>query len=296
MLGSADPALSLAEGVSGTIWGSSEFTVGGDTLVFSSIGSPQSQLQWRGRAGELRKSLGKQQVIYNINASPEFDRIATTPGLYGNPIGLLSGSTGNDLGLKFPLSYADLPVWSPDSRELIYMRAETELVRVQAGSLSPIQTLVQGTDPLQADDWSRDGRLLLYERWSRETGEDLWIRTMAEASGNGTPYLQTKANEAEGQFSPDGRWVAYTSDESGRYEVYVESLPRGRGRWRISGGGGSQRVGAGMGAGALLLRSNRAKADERRARRGRLLYPAPPVVLFPLSFNSSGRLGISARR
>jgi len=89
-------------------------------------------------------------------------------------------------------------------------------------------------------DWSRDGRFLLYSDNGERTARDLWVLPEPGASGDRkpTPFLQTPFSESQGQFSPDGRWVAYSSDESGRYEVYVRPFPPGAGKWNISIGGG----------------------------------------------------------
>jgi hypothetical protein len=79
--------------------------------------------------------------------------------------------------------------------------------------------------------WSRDGRYLL----STNNG-DLWII----ADGKSSPFQRTEFNESEGQFSPDGKWIAYTSDESKQPEVYVQGFPASGGKWLISTSGGSQ--------------------------------------------------------
>ena len=87
-------------------------------------------------------------------------------------------------------------------------------------------------------DWSRDGRYLLYVEISAATGQDLWVMPM---TGEQKPsvFLRTPYNEGTPQFSPDGKWVAYTSDESGRNEVYVLSFPGAAGKVQISSGGGA---------------------------------------------------------
>lgn len=85
-------------------------------------------------------------------------------------------------------------------------------------------------------DWSPDGRSLLVVH-SGGAGEDLWVLPM-EGERKPVPFLQTNFNENQGRFSPDGKWVAYTSDESGRYEVYVRPFPSGSSKWRVSPDGG----------------------------------------------------------
>jgi len=101
------------------------------------------------------------------------------------------------------------------------------------------ELLLETGVPLFADDWSRDGRYLVFESNDPKTKFDLWILPM---TGDRKPYpfLRTDFNETHSQISPDGRWVAYVSDESGRAEVYIQSFTPSGGKWQISTGGGDQ--------------------------------------------------------
>jgi hypothetical protein len=88
-------------------------------------------------------------------------------------------------------------------------------------------------------DWSPDGRFLLYQKSANEP--DLWVLPMTGEDRKPRPYLQTEFVELDGRFSPDGRFVAYSSNESGRFEVYVRPFPDAqKGKWMVSKGGGSQ--------------------------------------------------------
>ncbi|MGH9579764.1 MAG: TolB family protein, partial [Terriglobales bacterium] len=89
-------------------------------------------------------------------------------------------------------------------------------------------------------DWSRDGRYLVYRDIDPKTKYDVWVLPLGPLDGKQQPFpvLQTEANETAAVLSPDGQWLAYTADESGRYEVYVQSFPRGGGKRQISTGGG----------------------------------------------------------
>ena len=80
---------------------------------------------------------------------------------------------------------------------------------------------------------------MLFQSQDSKTGWDLWLLPL-NADRMPTPLLQSQFNEQEGQFSPDGQWIAYSSDESGRLEVYVQPFGRQGVRWQISPGGGSQ--------------------------------------------------------
>ena len=88
------------------------------------------------------------------------------------------------------------------------------------------------------EDWSGDGHWLACRETDAETNIDLWVLPLS-GDRKPVPFLRTKANEFGGRFSPDGKWMAYHSDESGRLEVYVQPFPASGGKWQVSKDGGS---------------------------------------------------------
>jgi Tol biopolymer transport system component len=99
--------------------------------------------------------------------------------------------------------------------------------------------LMLGSDAaLSPSDWSRDGRFILYHGLSPTTGGDLWALPL-DGDREPFPVVQTDSDEGFGQFSPDGRWIAYQSNESGRVEIYLSPFPGPGRQWRISTAGGS---------------------------------------------------------
>jgi dipeptidyl aminopeptidase/acylaminoacyl peptidase len=103
-----------------------------------------------------------------------------------------------------------------------------------AGEEEALLITPNGKDVL---DWTPDGRFLVFLENSPNTGWDLWLLPV-EADRKAVPLLQTQFQEFDAQFSPDGRWIAYGSDESGRWEVYVQSFPLTGAKWQISTSGG----------------------------------------------------------
>ena len=134
------------------------------------------------------------------------------------------------------------PVWSPDGAHVAYASdrsGRTGLYQKPANGAGGEQLLLEPSGTRNLDDWSRDGRFLLYSQFDSKTRSDLWLMPLA---GDRKPavYVNSEFNETHGQFSPDGHWIAYASDESGRPEIYVRPFPltADSGKWTVSSGGG----------------------------------------------------------
>lgn len=138
------------------------------------------------------------------------------------------------------------PVWSPDGTRLLFSKPPTE-----AGPFALFQKLTIGAgteqlvleapfpEVLIAMDWSRDGRFVLYRSGGLKTGWDIWALPMPSAS-QPLQVVRTEFDERTGQLSPDVRWIAYESNESGRYEIYMQPFPGMGAKSLVSNGGGSQ--------------------------------------------------------
>ncbi len=100
-------------------------------------------------------------------------------------------------------------------------------------------------------DWSRDGRYIVYMDILPKTKFDLWVLPLF-GDRRPQPFAQREFNEKQGRLSPDGRWIAYASDETGRFEVYVQPFPASGGKWQITTGGGEQPQLAARRKGTLL--------------------------------------------
>jgi eukaryotic-like serine/threonine-protein kinase len=100
-------------------------------------------------------------------------------------------------------------------------------------------TVLESQRTVYMNDWSPDGRYLIYTQLSPEGRNELWLLSLG-ADSKAVPFLQTAFNELQGEVSPDSRWIAYTSAESGGFnEIYATSFPSGGPRWRVSNGGGA---------------------------------------------------------
>ena len=132
------------------------------------------------------------------------------------------------------------PIWSPDGKSIVYSSDEQgsgDLYLKNANGTEADHLLLKDLTPKQPTDWSPDGRYILFQRFVPNSYWDLWAIPAAE---EGKPFivLQSKFEEVAARFSPDGHWIVYQSDESGKQEIYVRPFPSGEGKWQISSYGG----------------------------------------------------------
>jgi Tol biopolymer transport system component len=134
--------------------------------------------------------------------------------------------------------------WAPDGKHVVF-GVSGVLSWIRSDGAGGLQRLAAGKHSLSAWSISRDGHWLAYFETMPETGADLWILPLDlkdpdhPKPGEPQVFLRTQANELLPSFSPDGRWIAYRSDESGGNEIWVTPFPAGTGaRWQISAGGG----------------------------------------------------------
>jgi hypothetical protein len=139
------------------------------------------------------------------------------------------------------------PIWSPDGTQIVFASIAKKVTDLFRKSLSggAAELLLETDGPKAATDWSTDGRFILYrssDHGTGKTGWDIWALPIDRA-GRPSPQVQivrTNFDEMDGQLSPDGKWIAYQSNETGRFEVYVQPFPGPGDRWPISRAGGAQ--------------------------------------------------------
>jgi Tol biopolymer transport system component len=151
------------------------------------------------------------------------------------------------------------PVWTPDGKRVTFQSTKegpTNIFWQLADGSGGLERLTTSEYLNAPTSWSPDGNLLAFHEINPTTQRDIWVLRMADPSpgsgqalsvGSGQvrkpqPFLRTPFNEADAQFSPDGRWLAYESDQSGRQEIYVQPFPGPGGKWQVSTDGGSEPV------------------------------------------------------
>jgi serine/threonine protein kinase len=243
----ADP-FPVAEQVTADSASYASFSVSTTGLLTYARGSarPTARLTWFDRAGKSLGTAGDPGEYFNISLSPDERRVA---------VSLQTGSPANrDVWLidlaragapsKFTFDPAGdaLPIWSPDGTEVAFTsnRGGPYSMYVKAaGGSGPEELVSKSATTNYVSDWSRDRGFLAYGDQAAATGLDLWVLPL---SGDKKPllFLQTTFNEDNPMFSPDGHWIAYDSNESGRTEIYVRPFPAGGGQYMVSRSGGTQ--------------------------------------------------------
>lgn len=156
-------------------------------------------------------------------------------------IRILDLARGVPSRLMFDPAVEQFPVWSPDGAHVAFTSTRAgvaDLYQKLASGVGADELVLKSGLPKPLDDWSHDGRFLLYHEINPKTKADIYVLPLF---GDRKPmvFLQTESSEAFGRFSPDDRWIAYMSDETGRPEVYVQSFPASGGKSQISTNGGS---------------------------------------------------------
>jgi Tol biopolymer transport system component len=224
------------------------FSVSADGSVLSYMGASRaiSQLAWFDRAGANLGSVGSPGEYTQPRLSPDGKRVAlVTPDKEsGNrDIWLMDVASGGLTRFTFHPANDWFPVWSPDGSQIAYAsdRSARSSVYRKAANGTGDEELLLSPDlgGSMADDWSRDGRFIVYHV-GRRNSLNLWIQPLS-GDRKAYPLATTEFTEENARFSPDGKQIAYTSNESGTVEVYVRSLEK-PGRVRISTSGGQHPI------------------------------------------------------
>ena len=222
--------------------GTAEFAFGGsDLFVYQrETAAAPSQLAWFDPDGKRLPSSGEPAAISGLAVAPDGKRAAIViDGPEGPQIWIADLAAGGRLRFTFGTSAASNPIWSPDGRQLVYAAhvADGETMQVKdTGGGSPPRTIYKGANFAGPESWSPDGKSIAFSMQSTET-KSFDVGVVPAAGGALRMLLTSAGNERGGAFSPDGRWLAYASDESGKLELYVTRYPEGGAKWQISNGG-----------------------------------------------------------
>jgi len=208
---------------------------------------PGTELVWRDRAGKrLGAAVGKPGRFGEMALSPDEKTVAVTArdGSQGD-IWLEEMGRGVLSRFTFRSGVNRIPIWSPEGSRIVFAfqslssgGGSADIYQKPAGGNGQEELLLHGGINAFPDDWSPDGKLLVYEQTGQNTAVDLWLVPLS-GDRKPVPYLQTRFNEMGARFSPDGRWLAYQSNESGQFQVYVQTVPLSGTKYQISTSGGN---------------------------------------------------------
>ncbi len=247
--------VSLADGVTqsaGALWGGALFSVSDEgTLVLVRGASEErgvSELVWRDRSGAEIGRLGEPASYGDVRLSSDGRRLTYT---IGDPGDVWITDLARETTTRFTFDQGNdaTPVWSPDDDRIIFQssrvisgqrfRPANLMTRLTSG-LEGVEHLMSTEFLASPADWSPDGSTVMLVAMRPGTGIDLMLYSVED--GRIEDFLTTEYNEEYARFSPDGKWLAFQSDESGRLEVYVQPFPGPGGKWQVSKSGGRMAV------------------------------------------------------
>jgi len=223
------------------------------SLAYRTVTSDQAQPRWFDRAGKL---IGTSTML---GAAPRLSPDGRQVAFYcldrqsgAGDIWLEDVSHHVVTRLTSHPGYDWMPIWSPDGNSIVFASnrdGPMDLYQKPVSGSEPERQILKSDRRKIPDDWSHDGRFLVFEQADPKTNWDLWALPM-DGDRKPFPILQSESNEIQCALSPDGKWLTYSSDEAGGYQVYVQpfagrSVTVGTGqrfgaRWRISTDGGAQ--------------------------------------------------------
>ena len=215
------------------------------TVAFRRNGAARMRVGWFGRDGRRLGTIGDLGEYEGVSISPDGTRVAfgyfdATESL--NHIAIAPTRGGVHRRFTFARGNQYSPIWSPDGARLAFSDdhagVDTITAKPVAGTGNDRALIPPPASSTYAQSWSPDGAHILFRVQSARTGYD--IHVLALDTGKDQPYVSGPSDESQGQFSPDGNWVAYTSTESGRPEVYVQPFPATGAKWQVSTAGGEQ--------------------------------------------------------
>ena len=202
-------------------------------------------LVWVDRNGREQSLTEIQGAFEGPRLSPDGNRLAITIRGGGNiDVWIYEFARGTLTRFTFDAGEDESPIWTPDGQTVAFATSrggERKILWRAADGSAPEELLHESSYHSHVSSWSPDGKVLAFEEQSPETGYDIWTLSV-EGEQQPVRFLNTSFEEHWPRFSPDGQWVAYISDESGRNEIYVQPYPGPGGKWQISSEGGTEPV------------------------------------------------------
>jgi Tol biopolymer transport system component len=245
LLGDAFPVAEHLQDLTG--YNLSMFSAAGTgSFIYAGGGSVGvSQLAWYDRSGKRLEALGEPGTIARPRLSHDEKRIAMDvrdSSSSNTDVWVLDIARKTQTRLTFSPGFDGYPIWSPDDAQIAFSsdRKSPGDIYVKSSSGTGEEKAVLASDVDKTPySWSSDGKTIAFSgidpKAKNRTG---MLGTVSIADGKTSPFAANPFNQGEPSFSPDGKWIAYTSNESGKFEVYVRTFPDAGGKWQISSSGG----------------------------------------------------------
>jgi len=238
---SGDPFRAAEQVASNSVNGAAGVAVSENGVLAYQTGGTSGgrQLAWIDRSGKPDGIVGTPALYENPRLSPDGKRLAFFRPESGGDIWINDLERGSSTRFTFEPGSDNVPVWSPDGSRIAFVSNRDggvfNLYQKNSSGTGDDELLLKTPNNKLLNDWSADGRYLLYQEDDPKTKSDVWVLPLF---GDRKPVrvLGTPFNEQSASFSPDGRWIAYSSDESGTSQVYVQDFPASGGKWQISTG------------------------------------------------------------
>jgi serine/threonine protein kinase len=252
-LGLAGEPVPLAKQI-GSVLTNGFFSVSKNGVLVYRTGGEITQLTWCDQRGKRLAVIGEPAPYTTVSLSPDGTRAAVCRSdveVANQTLWLMDLGRGTSTRFTFDKASAPVGIWSPDGSRIIFALGgggKFDLYQKLASGVKEHELLLESDIPKIPKSCSRDGRFLLYGTFLPTTKtRALWVLPL-DGNKKPFPFVCTQFNNNDGQFSPDGRWVAYSSDESGRDEIYVRTFSPNsggettddEGKWIISTGGGTE--------------------------------------------------------
>jgi Tol biopolymer transport system component len=217
-------------------------TASSEVLIYGAPGTTSRELHWRSRDGQPAGATSEPIDAWDLRIAPDDSRFLTTEvdqQFRTLDVFIRTGTQPAPMRLSLSTDIDESGVWSPDGLRIAWAGQRRKLMIRGAGAMLPEQTIASFDTPLQVWDWSRDGRSLLIGRKSNDNGDDLWIQSPTEGAA-AEPYVTMPFDQTYGVFSPDGLTIAYASNESGQFDIYLDAFPKPGSRVRVTTAGGTE--------------------------------------------------------
>ncbi len=283
--------MTVVDGIERSIAGDSQYAVSENgTLVYEPATGVELSGRWRfvmvDRKGTVRPISERRGAPAEFSISHDGKYIAARLVAVNDDIWTYDLATGTPTRLTSEAPDELFPQWTPDGSRIAYSTSTGKIYWQPADGSAPREELSHGDYPRQTGPFSPDGKTLAFVETHPVRQGDIWLMSLQDRKAQ--PFLATDANEFSPQFSPDGHFLAYVSDETGRNEIYVRPIGSAGGRKRVSTEGGNRPVWARSGKELFFMRGNKLASVALDAQanpigRDRILLDAPKLddLVFP---------------